>query len=228
MSVSIFDRYSIRAYLCATIFLFSPFLLDCYLLIPEFRSLSVTVLVGSVILSIGCLTNIWLRFRGNKLEKRNYLAEYLKPTSTAVKPEVKQRYYQVLSKKSSDFEAFLRIQDLPDAEVSALCESAAYWLRSNTRGDQHALVLEENMNYGLIRNLKSVKIPFLTIFTIYTALIIWIAYRVHISLLETSVIGCIGVHILTYLFWCFGITNSILKFVSDRYAKAVLSEIDSM
>lgn len=44
MSVDIFDKYDIRARICALLFVIAPMLLDGYVMIDAFRNITFTIL----------------------------------------------------------------------------------------------------------------------------------------------------------------------------------------
>jgi hypothetical protein len=51
MKIDLFDRYDIRARICALIFVVSPFLLDAYILVDAVRNVSFTVIITAVLIA---------------------------------------------------------------------------------------------------------------------------------------------------------------------------------
>ena len=122
-------------------------------------------------------------------------------------------------------------------DISNIIGDVSIWLRQKMRSEKFYLIKEENMNYGFVRNIYSVKKIFLWLFSVYTIILLT---TLCISIFATNSLNnyfksiplehiiCCLIHIATYLIWIFGITNNLLVFVSKKYAKAVVEAIDKL
>ena len=115
-------------------------------------------------------------------------------------------------------------------------EIVSPWLREKTRTGDFKLIQEENMNYGFIRNVFSVKSIFLWAFSIYSLLLIGVAIitnrdlslKDYFTTIPAEHVVCGIIRITTYLIWCFGVTEKILDFSAKKYAIAVIRAIDKL
>ena len=115
-----------------------------------------------------------------------------------------------------------------DKTISSACESAVAYLRSRTR-DNH-LVQEENINYGLCRNLISSKaagIIISAICMVFTAIYSLLKYD---SFLVVPVQNYLAftTDTLLLLFWITFATKKALEHSGLAYAKALISAIDTL
>ena len=233
MKIDLFDRYDIRTRICAFIFVVSPFLLDAYILVEASRSLATTAIVAVVLIAGSGLATCWMRYMGNTVAQVDYIAQYLLPSSTAVDANTLDRYYTKLIGLEPGF------VDLKSNDLNA-CQNAAKavsnWLREKTRDAKFSLVHEENLNYGFIRNLYTVKSAFLVCFTAYNVLLIgflivsnWALSPVdYFSTIPVDHVACMIIHVTVYLVWLLGISKKILDFAAKKYAKSVIHAIDEI
>ncbi len=113
MTLELFDRYDIRARICAFIFILSPFILDAYLFVDAVRNFSTTVIITVVLIaSCGLFTSL-IRYFGNRKKQRDYIAEFLSPESTEFKQISKTRYYAKISAVEPEFAGML----CPDGSI---------------------------------------------------------------------------------------------------------------
>ena len=94
----------------------------------------------------------WI-FRILKNDEKNYAAQLLYVTDKTIQPELKKRYYDKLAKLDKSFSCFENPED--SSSFKSECEIAITYLRNRTRNNH--LVQEENINYGLCKNLLNTK-----------------------------------------------------------------------
>ena len=76
MKIDLFDRYDIRARICALIFVVSPFLLDAYILVDAVRNISFTAIITAVLIASSGLFSCWIRYSGNNASRGDYISEF--------------------------------------------------------------------------------------------------------------------------------------------------------
>lgn len=94
----------------------------------------------------------------------------------------------------------------------------------------HRLVQEENINYGFCKNLlasKQIGIVFCIICTAFTIIISLVRYN-GIGAIPTENWFALTANIGFFLFWIFGINQSMLVDASKHYARNLLASIDSL
>ena len=233
MKIDLFDRYDIRARICALIFVVSPFLLDAYILVDAVRNISFTAIITAVLIASSGLFSCWIRYSGNNASRGDYISEFLLPESSAISTTSRERYWKKLQDLEPSFSGLSSDNTMKRKETA---ESVSPWLREQTRTGEFKLIQEENMNYGFIRNVFSVKSIFLWTFSIYSLLLISVAIITHLDLslkdylmtIPTEHVVCGIIHITTYLIWFFGVTPKILDFSARKYAMAVIRAIDKL
>lgn len=233
MKIDLFDRYDIRARICALIFVVSPFLLDAYILVDAVRNISFTAIITAVLIASSGLFSCWIRYSGNNASRGDYIAEFLLPESSAISTTSRERYWKKLQDLEPSFSGLSSDNAMKCKETA---ESVSPWLREQTRTGEFKLIHEENMNYGFIRNVFSVKSIFLWSFSIYSLLLISVAIITNLDLslkdyfmtIPTEHVVCGIIHITTYLIWFFGVTPKILDFSARKYAMAVIRAIDKL
>lgn len=233
MKIDLFDRYDIRARICALIFVVSPFLLDAYILVDAVRNISFTAIITAVLIASSGLFSCWIRYSGNNASRGDYIAEFLLPESSAISTTSRERYWKKLQDLEPSFSGLSSDNAMKCKETA---ESVSPWLREQTRTGEFKLIQEENMNYGFIRNVFSVKSIFLWSFSIYSLLLISVAIITNLDLslkdylmtIPTEHVVCGIIHITTYLIWFFGVTPKILDFSARKYAMAVIRAIDKL
>lgn len=233
MKIDLFDRYDIRARICALIFVVSPFLLDAYILVDAVRNISFTAIITAVLIASSGLFSCWIRYSGNNASRGDYIAEFLLPESSAISTTSRERYWKKLQDLEPSFSGLSSDNAMKCKETA---ESVSPWLREQTRTGEFKLIQEENMNYGFIRNVFSVKSIFLWTFSIYSLLLISVAIITNLDLslkdylmtIPSEHVVCGIIHITTYLIWFFGVTPRILDFSARKYAMAVIRAIDKL
>ena len=233
MKIDLFDRYDIRVRICALIFVVSPFLLDAYILVDAVRNISFTAIITAVLIASSGLFSCWIRYSGNNASRGDYIAEFLLPESSAISTTSRERYWKKLQDLEPSFSGLSSDNTMKRKETA---ESVSPWLREQTRTGEFKLIQEENMNYGFIRNVFSVKSIFLWTFSIYSLLLISVAIITNLDLslkdylmtIPTEHVVCGIIHITTYLIWFFGVTPKILDFSARKYAMAVIRAIDKL
>lgn len=223
MSLDIFDKYDIRARLCALLFILAPIILDGYILVNEFRTLSFTIILLSVILSYSCLFTCWIRYNGNTIKTTDYIVTFLMPDSSEFSESSIKRYYKKIVEIEPNFAPLINMD-----KNNRILEDVSIWLRQKTRNEQYNLVKEESINYGFIRNIYSMKKIFLIIFSIFTFILL-VIYYINYEYWNTFYVriwASLIVHLITYLIWIFGVNNEILNFTSKKYARAIIETID--
>lgn len=233
MKIDLFDRYDIRARICAFVFVVSPFLLDAYFLVDAVRNFSFTVIITAVLIAGSGLFTCWIRYWGNSVSRVDYIAEFLLPESTEISNTLRKRYCE----KLQSFEpSFSGLSSSDPSERKETAYSVSSWLREKMRTAEFKLIQEENMNYGFIRNVFSVKSIFLWAFSIYSALLIIIVIAINWELspkdyfmtIPVDHLVCGFIHIATYLVWSLSINRKIFDFTAKKYAKAVIRAIDKL
>ena len=233
MKIDLFDRYDIRVRICALIFVVSPFLLDAYILVDAVRNISFTAIITAVLIASSGLFSCWIRYSGNNASRGDYISEFLLPESSAISTTSRERYWKKLQDLEPSFSGLSSDNTMKRKETA---ESVSPWLREQTRTGEFKLIQEENMNYGFIRIVFSVKSIFLWTFSIYSLLLISVAIITNLELslkdylmtIPTEHVVCGIIHITTYLIWFFGVTPKILDFSARKYAMAVIRAIDKL
>lgn len=233
MKIDLFDRYDIRTRICAFIFIVSPFLLDAYIFVDAVRNFSTTVIITAILIASSGLFTCWIRYCGNNVKQKDYIAESLVSGSNEISEISRKRYLDKLVRLEPTFAGLT----CTDAAVSRdTANSVSAWLREKTRGDKFKLIHEENLNYGFIRNISSVKTVFLYCFTAYNVLLllvlIWtnwdITPKTYFQTIPAEHVLCGLLHVAFYLVWILGINEAVLDFAARKYAKAVLRAIDEL
>lgn len=230
MSVDIFDKYDIRARICAMLFVIAPMLLDGYVMIDAFRNITFTILLASLILAYSCLFSCWIRFFGNKMDLKDYIVEFLMLDSKELSQKCLKRYYEKLSKLEPSFSDLL---DYDKKKSQKILKDVSSWLRQKTRDEKFSLVREENINYGFIRNIYSLKKFFLIVFSLYSLLLV-VLFGISVysssfeDVLSAKVWVCLIIHLLSYGIWIFGVTKKIFDFVARKYAREIVAAIDRL
>lgn len=233
MRIDLFDRYDIRARICALVFVVIPFLLDAYILVDAVRNISFTAIITAVLIASSGLFSCWIRYSGNGVRGGDYIAEFLLPESSAISVASRERYWKKLQDLEPSFSGLSSADAMKRKETA---ETVSPWLREKTRTGDFKLIQEENMNYGFIRNVFSVKSIFLWVFSIYSLLLIGVAIitnwdlslKDYFTTIPAEHVVCGIIHITTYLIWCFGVTEKILDFSAKKYAIAVIRAIDKL
>ena len=144
-----FNSYNLRARISVMILLFAPGLTNLYLLVPEMKELSTTVITIIIVYSLCNTFIIFSRTLGPKAMRKCYpdllpAQQYLLPSDTTLEKMTKDRYYRFFENKIEDFQV-----SSDDDEMKRMVETAVTWLIAKTRDvTQFSLINEENINFG--------------------------------------------------------------------------------
>lgn len=215
------------------ILLFAPILIELYLLVPEVRELSTTIVIMLIAFSLCNVFIIYSRISGVKAMKKCFpiimpAQEFLLPSNTYIDSITKQRYYDFLTRNLPGFTVLKT-----DAEMKPLVSTAVTWLITQTRSENDfPLIYEENINFGISYNLLGLKtygITFsLLILLINCSIIIlnW-KFKLILNLSYPTVVASSFIDILFLLLWIFIVTKNLVKNCGKKYGRALLSACDS-
>lgn len=226
MNLDIFDAYNIRARLCPSIIVLAPIPVTVFLCFADVISAEFSAVFLIILLAMANYIPLLQRRLQAKQTIHNYAADYLSKSDTTFDGLTKNRYYAKLAELSDSFSALTR-SDSGD-EYSHCCESAVIFLRNKTR-DNH-IVLEDNINLGFCKNmLAGRKIGV----AICIAILIFIAWYVlpqyaSFSKIPVNYYLAFGLNLLLLVFWSIGINKGMLEDTSKRYAKTLISAIDTL
>ena len=219
-----FDAYSVKVRLSSLLILLGPAIIWALLFVEEIRNLSSLVFVSAVIYAVSMLLIVPLRKRANVVMKESFkelpTITFLSEQNLTVDEKTRLRYCTKLQELSG--------VNLIDSCKKDNYSSALEWLKSNYHKSERAhLVEEENMSFGLICNLKGVKylgIAMNIILLIITVVNYFLSGRQDLT---THVIAG-DVSIVFFCLWVFVVTKENLEYAAKKYAKALLSCIDSL
>ena len=226
-----FNSYNLRARISVMILLFAPGLTNLYLLVPEMKELSTTVITIIIVYSLCNTFIIFSRTLGPKAMRKCYpdllpAQQYLLPSDTTLEKMTKDRYYRFFENKIEDFQV-----SSDDDEMKPMVETAVTWLIAKTRDvTQFSLINEENINFGTSYNLLGVKAYALgfAILNLGINIVSIVLKRKEIlSLLYEVLISAAIITLLFIMIWCFIINKKLVKRCGRNYAKALLSACDS-
>lgn len=227
MKLDLLDPYHIRARLCPSIILFSPFAITAFFCFDEVFSLASSAILMSLFLAFTNYLPTLQRLTQNRKQPFvNYAAELLTTQNSTLNPITKQRYYDKLASLDESFSAFSSPSDSP--EFNACCTSAVSFLRERTR-EKH-LIQEENINYGFCKNLymsKNAGVFFCISCNILIAGYARVRFGVF-SGLPLELYFSFAINCLLLLFWIFGVNKQVMQDSAIYYAKALLSILDSL
>ena len=227
MKLELLDAYNIRARLSASILLLAPIAVTLFFLFEEVRSFATSSVILFILLAFTNYVPILQRiFSRERTPRTNYAAQLLYVDDKTISAELKKRYYAKLSKLEPSFACFEKPED--SSEFKSACESAVAYLRSRTR-DNH-LVQEENINYGLCRNLLSSKAAGIIISAlcmVFTAVFSCLKFD-SLSTIPAQNYLALATNTLLLLFWIACATKKALERSGLAYAKALISAIDTL
>lgn len=227
MKLELLDVYIIRARLSASIILLAPSVITVSLCFEEaFSVVTSSVFIMVLLAFTNYIPLLQRRIYEGRMHFTNYASQFLRVNDDTIDSISKTRYYHVLSQIDPTFEPFTHPDD--SEEFYRCCDSAVVYLRNHTRGN--LLVYEENINYGFCKNLlanKFIGIILCVIFGGIAAVYSWLKFR-DLSVIPIQNYIALATNILLLFFWIFGITKQTLKSAAVRYAKTLLSAIDSL
>ena len=227
MKLDLLDSYHIRARLCPSIILFSPFAITAFFCFDEVFSLASSAIVISLFLAFTNYLPILQRLTQNRKQPFvNYAAELLTLQDSTLDPITKQRYYNKLASLDESFSAFSSPSGSP--EFNDCCASAVRFLRERSR-EKH-LIQEENINYGFCKNLymsKNAGVFFCVFCNILIAGYARMRFGVFLGL-PLELYFSFSINCFLLLFWILGVNKRIMRDSSIYYAKTLLSILDSL
>lgn len=224
MKLELLDTYNIRARLCPCLILISPIIIALFLCLKETISLVSSTVFTCILL---VFTNYIIAIQRKAFQKKtykNYASLFLMPNDSTIDAVTKRRYYSKLSKCDETLSAFLS----PTNEISKYCDSAVIFLRAQTRDNR--MILEENINYGFMRNLFSSKIIGIVLCSavcISFGLSSVVKYQGLPEIPTEYIISFIYSFILL-LFWIFGVSEKMTDKAAKQYAFTLLMAIDTL
>lgn len=227
MKLELLDAYNVRARLSASIILLAPIAVTLFFLFEEVRSFATSSVILFVLLALTNYVPILQRtYSRQRTPRTNYAAQLLYVDDKTISAELKKRYYAKLSKLEPSFACFEKPEE--SQEFKSACESAVAYLRSRTR-DNH-LVQEENINYGLCRNLLSSKTAGIIISALCMVFTAVFSYLKNDSLSMIPVQNYLAftTDALLLLFWIAFATKKALEHSGLAYAKTLISAIDTL
>ncbi len=226
-----FGAYNFRARISVGIILFAPCLLQIYLLIPEMKNLSSTIVIAIIFYGLCNLIIVYCRNFGVKAMKKCFpnmlpAQEYLLPSNSKINAVTKQRYYNFFLKHIDGFKIFDN-----DNKMIPYVSTAITWLISKTRdAKKFPLIAEENMNFGFSYNLLGLKpfgITICILGVIFTSLLTFFSLKDLISINICKTLISLIVYWFFFFLWIFVITKKLVISAGQKYASALLSACDS-
>lgn len=230
--LSSFDSYNFRARISVSFLLVAPWLIELYIFVPQIRELPTTIVVLLVAYAFCNIAIAYTHLTDEKVTKRAFpelmpTTRLLMPSNTAIDKVTKDRYYHFFNDNM-----FFPLSG-SDAEMKAPIESAIRWLISQTRDKaKFPLIYEENINYGVAKNLYGLKKHgiLLSMLGIATNAVIWLILYFDLLKLDISYISIFisaVTHILFILFWIFIARIGLVRICGEKYARVLLSACDS-
>lgn len=227
MKLELLDAYSIRARLSASIILLAPIVVTIFFCFEEIITLaSSSVLIGIILAFTNYIPILQRRACKNSEQVKNYAAEFLHTDNDVIDAVSKARYYSTLAKIDNSFSAFQKPENTE--AFQRCCVSAIWYLRNHTR-DNH-LVQEENITYGFCKNLfasKNYGIIFSLACGTFTGIYAWNLFGAF-SDIPLQYYFAFVFNLSMLVFWILGVTKEVLEDTAIRYAKTLLSAIDSL
>ncbi len=226
MKLELLDAYNIRARLSASIILLAPVAITLFLCFEELSSLASSSVILLVLLALANYLPIWQRrISAPNAPTKNYAAQMLHLNDSTFDKTTKARYYKKLASLDDVFLPF----GAPDDSESfqACCESAVLFLRNRTR--ENRLVQEENINYGLCKNLlvnKNMGIIVCILSAVLAGSYSVVAYKTISNIPAYHFIAFFS-DILLMLFWIMCASEKALENSAIHYAKALIMSIDT-
>lgn len=225
-----FGTYNIRVRLTSIILFLCPFIIEIYFLFPEARELSTTVVVILIFYAICNVATILCRESGTKAMKKCFphllpAQQMLMPSDNYLDSLTKARYYAFFENNIDGFKA-----STDDEKMEDMVQTAVTWLISKTRNSaEFSLISEENINFGLAYNLLALKTKALLICVMCFVLNIYILTHTNISMFSIpTIILCLVLDGIIFLFWLFIINESLVKELGKKYARVLLSACDTI
>lgn len=225
-----FNSYNLRTRISVVILLIAPVLLEFYLIVPEFRELSSTLIVIIITFALCNVLIIYCRISGTKAMKKCFSGlmpaqQYLLLSDDYIDPITKKRYHAFLSQKIQSFD----IATIDETMAS----SAVTWLIAQTRdANKFPLIAEENINFGVSYNLLGLKkagliLSFLGILINILIYVMDIKNILSVAIPYNVIFIAILINLLFLLFWIFLVNQNLVKNAGKKYGRALLAACDS-
>lgn len=225
-----FNSYNLRTRISVVILLIAPVLLEFYLIVPEFRELSSTLIVIIITFALCNVLIICCRISGTKAMKKCFSGlmpaqQYLLLSDGYIDPITKKRYHAFLSQKIQSFD----IATIDETMAS----SAVTWLIAQTRdANKFPLIAEENINFGVSYNLLGLKkagliLSFLGILINILIYVMDIKNILSVAIPYNVIFIAILINLLFLLFWIFLVNQNLVKNAGKKYGRALLAACDS-
>lgn len=227
----LFGLFNLRARIGASAILLSPMLIHLFILFPELREISSTILTICISFSASSLLIFLMQGNGNAILKKIYpqmlpAQRMLLPSDSTMNTYTKKRCYKLFSMY---IEGFLEVGD--ESEINAQIDSAISWLISNTRDTtKFPVVAEENINLSYSYNLRALKYCGIILNSIL--LLIDVAsfvpdlQKYYPPVDKVEIILCVALALLFMVIWIFFITYEMVRKKAERYARTLLSACD--
>lgn len=251
---ALFDYYALRARVMPALIFCLPSAAWLWVLtfsageaeaVPEVMFIIVIICVLMVLAE-------YVRERGKAVEgdlKKNWGGDWptvvLMRHTGGLSPIIRTSYIEALQRRLPDLVFPSREEEALAPEASdAIYNKAIDWLRENTRGSQHAVILKENAAYGFRRNLYAIRPELLWLSSIWLlGGALWVVssvplfqepidYMRHLA----SVMGTAGssywfsmlITSLSLLFATFMVTPNWVKQSADEYARRLLAACNTL
>ena len=227
----IFGIYNIRSRISVAIVFLAPLIIQFYILFPEIRSLSCTLIITLVAYGLSGLIILFSRRKSGKILNKCFpnglpAQQYLLPNNNHLNKCVKERYYNFFKNHLADFTLSQN-----EEEMKVRADSAITWLISQTRDTyKFPLIAEENMNLGFAYNLlgiKSLGLCLSTLMLILNSITIIAYFKLDFTINLILIIHCLIFDMLCLMMWIFLINKSLVISCAKKYAHALLSACDS-
>lgn len=225
-----FNSYNLRTRISVVILLIAPILLEFYLIVPEFRELSSTLIVIIITFALCNVLIICCRISGTKAMKKCFpglmpAQQYLLLSDNYIDSITKKRYHAFLSEKIQSFD----IATIDETMVS----SAVTWLIAQTRdANKFPLIAEENINFGISYNLLGLKkagliLSFLGLLINILIYVMDIKNILSFAIPYNVIFIAILINLLFLLFWIFLVNQNLVRNAGKKYGRALLAACDS-
>lgn len=227
----IFGIYNIRSRISVVIVFLAPLILQSYILVPEIRNLSSTLIITLVAYALSGLVILFARRKSGKILNKCFpnglpAQQYLLPSNNHLNKYVKERYYNFFRNRLTDFDLSQN-----EEETKRQADSAVTWLISQTRDcSKFPLIAEENMNLGFAYNLlgiKSAGIYLCSSLIIFNSITLVAYFRLDLTINPAPFMYCITSNVLCLMMWIFLINKSLVISCAKKYAHALLSACDA-
>jgi len=178
------------------------------------------------------------RDQGKKKEPGLFALWGGKPTTRILRhrdatldPVTRKRYHERLRLLVPGIRIPTAKQEAEDPEAAdGVYESCVSYLRQNTRGNEFALVYQENTNYGFRRNLWGMRASGILIAILGTlgssALTAWFFFCVKEEWLAAGI--CTVVCIVLLVLWACRFTSDWVRIPAEEYARQLVAACDTI